>query len=106
MEPHPWKKSSAAWTISFAKPRFSTSASRTLPHGGSPRQTLWPSFEAGHSLPVSDRIQPDRANGGARTDSHGESFELGGSGLVSVGAWSSKREISRRRQGRRRVDEQ
>jgi aryl-alcohol dehydrogenase-like predicted oxidoreductase len=35
----------------YAKARFSTSASRTLPHGGSPRQILWPSCEAGHSLP-------------------------------------------------------
>ena len=33
----------------FAKARFSTSASRTLPLGGSPRQILWRSFEAGHS---------------------------------------------------------
>jgi len=35
--------------ISFAKARLSTSASRTLPLGGSPRQILWRSFEAGHS---------------------------------------------------------
>jgi len=34
--------------ISFAKARFSTSASRTLPPGGSPRQTLWRSCEVGH----------------------------------------------------------
>jgi aryl-alcohol dehydrogenase-like predicted oxidoreductase len=45
----PWKKSCADSTISFARERFSMSASRTLPHGGSPRQILWPSFEAGHS---------------------------------------------------------
>src|SRR6202022_1291003 len=35
--------------VLFARGRFSTSGSRTLPHGGSPRQTLWRSFEAGHS---------------------------------------------------------
>jgi aryl-alcohol dehydrogenase-like predicted oxidoreductase len=29
--------------------KVSTSGSRTLPHGGSRRQTLWRSFEAGHS---------------------------------------------------------
>src|SRR6266481_1330275 len=45
----PSKKSCAVWTISFAKVRFSTLASRTLPLGGSPRQILWRSFEAGHS---------------------------------------------------------
>src|SRR5712675_2879691 len=33
-----WKKSCAVWTISFARERFSTPASRTLPPGGSPRQ--------------------------------------------------------------------
>ena len=44
-----WKKSCATWTISLAKARFSTSGSRTLPHGGSLRQILWRSFAAGHS---------------------------------------------------------
>jgi len=47
---HPWKKSCVDWTISFARERFSTPASRTLPPGGSPRQILWRSFEAGHSF--------------------------------------------------------
>jgi len=36
------------------------------------------------------------------TDSHGQSFELGGSGFLSPGGWISNREISRRRQARRR----
>ena len=45
----PSKKSCAVWTISFAKVRFSTLASRTLPLGGSHRQILWRSFEAGHN---------------------------------------------------------
>jgi aryl-alcohol dehydrogenase-like predicted oxidoreductase len=44
-----WKRSCGAWMTSFARERFSTSASRTLPLGGSPRQILWRSFEAGHS---------------------------------------------------------
>jgi hypothetical protein len=44
------KKSCAVWTTWFARARFFTSASRTLPPGGSPRQILWRSFEAGHSL--------------------------------------------------------
>src|ERR1700681_1495155 len=44
-----WKRSCDVWTTSFAKARFSTSGSRTLPLGGSPRQILWRSFEAGHS---------------------------------------------------------
>ena len=35
-------------------------------------------------------------NGRARTDSDVESFELGGSGLVSVGEWRADREVSRR----------
>jgi predicted aldo/keto reductase-like oxidoreductase len=48
-ESRPWKKSCAVWTISFARARFSTSASRTLPLGGSPGQIRWRSFEAGHS---------------------------------------------------------
>ena len=44
---------------------------------------------------VAGRVQPHRTNGRARTDSYGEGFELGSSGLVSVGEWNSKREISR-----------
>src|ERR1700680_540053 len=48
MGSHQWKKSCVDWTTSFAKARFSTSASRTLPLGGSLRQILWRSFEAGH----------------------------------------------------------
>ena len=44
-----WKKSCADWMISFAKARFSTSESRTLPLGGLLRQILWRSFEAGQS---------------------------------------------------------
>ena len=46
---HQWKKSCVDWTISFARERPSTLASRTLPPGGSPRQILWRSFEAGRS---------------------------------------------------------
>jgi len=45
-----WKKSCAVWTTWFARARFFTSASRTLPPGGSPRQIPLRSFEAGHSL--------------------------------------------------------
>jgi len=40
------------------------------------------------------------------TDSHGQSFELGGSGFLSPSGWISNREISRRRQARRRADDQ
>src|ERR1700687_4951137 len=47
---HLWEKSCAVWTTWFARARFFTLASRTLLPGGSPRQILWRSFEAGHSL--------------------------------------------------------
>src|SRR5437588_3049786 len=93
---HQWKKSCAAWTISLAKARFSTSGSRTLPHGGSPRQTLWRSFEAGHSSSGCRSSTASRAHGRARTYSHVESFEVGGSGLVSLGERRFVREVSRR----------
>jgi Aldo/keto reductase family len=45
----PVEESCGAWMTSFVRERFSTSASRTLPLGGSPRQILWRSFEGGHS---------------------------------------------------------
>jgi aryl-alcohol dehydrogenase-like predicted oxidoreductase len=45
---------------------------------------------------VADRVQPRGAHGRARTDSHGESFEPGGSGLVSVGEGRFVGEVSRR----------
>src|SRR5713226_6739403 len=45
---------------------------------------------------VADRVQPRGAHGRARTDSHVESFELGGSGLVSLGERRFVREVSRR----------
>ena len=55
---------------------------------------------------VADRIQSHGANGRARTGSDGANFELGDTSLISPGARSSNREISRRRQGRRREDDQ
>jgi aryl-alcohol dehydrogenase-like predicted oxidoreductase len=45
---------------------------------------------------VADRVQPRGAHGRARTDSHVESFELGASGLVSLGERRFVREVSRR----------
>jgi len=44
---------------------------------------------------VADRVQPRGAHGRARTDSHVQSFELGGSGLVSLGERRFVREVSR-----------
>ena len=45
---------------------------------------------------VADRVQPRGAHGRTRTDSHVESFELGGCSLVSAGGWRVVREVSRR----------
>jgi len=60
----------------------------------SPRQTLWRTARLDTVHRVANRVQPHGADGRARTDSHGESFEPGGSGLVSLGERRFVRQVS------------
>jgi len=77
---HQWKKSCAAWTISFAKGKILHAGhlgrARLV---GRPRQILWRRFEAGHSssgLQIEYSLIERTVE--RETDSHGENFRTWG----------------------------
>ena len=91
------KRSCEDWMTWFAQARCFTRASPMLRPGGSRRRIRWRTCGVVALHRIADRIQPDRANRGARADPHGQGAEHRRDRVVATGRWRADRQVPRPR---------